>query len=244
MEPISSDAPRRMLGAVKAIVTNIADPEGLGRVKLRFPWLSDSLESNWAQVAAPVAGPNRGLFLMPEVDDQVLVVFENGDINHPFVVGGLWNKTDKAPVAIADGKNNLRVWKSKSGHCITLDDTDGSEKIVICDKSGNSQIILDSSGAVTIKAGGTLKIDAGENILVQGGGQGAARVNDPVKSAMKDDPAFWTWVSTLMNWLAAHTHTGNLGAPTSPPMIPFPGKVPSECAGTIIKGSEKVKVGG
>ncbi len=87
----------RMTGAVIGVVTNNSDPDGMGRVKLRFPWLTDSHESSWARVAAPMAGNNRGAYFLPEVDDEVLVVFEQGDMRFPFVLGSLWNGKDKAP---------------------------------------------------------------------------------------------------------------------------------------------------
>jgi len=84
-------------GVVIAIVKNLHDPEGQGRIEVQFPWLSDSLRSSWAPVAAPLAGKQRGMFFMPEVDDEVLVAFEHGSFNHPYVVGYLWNGKDIPP---------------------------------------------------------------------------------------------------------------------------------------------------
>ncbi|WP_244071978.1 phage baseplate assembly protein V [Nitrosomonas sp. PY1] len=158
----------RIYGAVIGIVTNSKDPEGLGRVKLKYPWLSDQNESNWARVATPMAGNQRGFFFIPEVDDEVLVVFEQGDMNFPYVIGALWNGKDKPPVKNDDGKNNVRLIKSRSGHCIRLTDEDGKEKIEIEDKSGKNKIVVDTaSKTISIITDKDLKLtaDNGEIIL-------------------------------------------------------------------------------
>ena len=131
-------------GVTIGIVTNNKDPDGLGRVKVKFPWLSPNEESFWARVLTPMAGNDRGIYFLPEVDDEVLVAFEQGNMNVPYILGALWNGKDKPPVKNDDGKNNQRVIKSRSGHQIILDDTDGEEKIIIQDKTGNNQILIDS----------------------------------------------------------------------------------------------------
>ena len=160
----------RVEGVVVGIVTNNQDPEGMGRVKVKFPWLSDEDESNGARVASPMAGKERGLFLLPEVDDEVLVAFEHGDPRFPYVIGSLWNGTDKPPADNADGKNNVRVLKSRSGHVIRLTDEDGKEKIEIIDKSEKNSVVIDTAAnTITITAdkdivlkapNGSVKLDA------------------------------------------------------------------------------------
>ena len=77
----------RLYGVVVGLVTNNQDPDKLGRVKVRFPWLGDSDESAWARLATPMAGKDRGLYFLPEVDDEVLVVFEHGDLRFPYILG-------------------------------------------------------------------------------------------------------------------------------------------------------------
>lgn len=131
-------------GVVVGIVTNIKDPEGLGRIRVKFPWLSDENESNWARVTSLMAGKDRGIFILPEIDDEVLVVFEHGNINMPYVIGSLWNGTDVPPETNSDGKNNLRMMKSRSGHVIRIDDTEGNEKIEILDKTEKNTITIDT----------------------------------------------------------------------------------------------------
>ena len=115
------------------------------RVKVKFPWLSATDESFWARVAAPMAGHDRGTYFLPEVDDEVLVVFEHGDVRFPYVIGSLWNGRDKAPADNGDGKNNLRVIKSRSGHLIKLNDTSGKETMEIVDASGKNSIVIDTA---------------------------------------------------------------------------------------------------
>lgn len=138
----------RMYGAVIGLVSNVSDPDGLGRVKVKFPWLQDDSESPWARVASVMAGPDRGAVFRPEVDDEVLVVFAHGDMRFPYVIGALWNGKDKMPSERGGDKDNaIRLIKSRSGHQILLDDTSGSEKVTVLDKSGNS-IEMSSSGVV------------------------------------------------------------------------------------------------
>jgi uncharacterized protein involved in type VI secretion and phage assembly len=160
----------RLAGVVIGIVTNNQDPDGLGRVKVKFPWLSDADESTWARVAVPMAGKERGIYFLPEVEDEVLVAFEHGDLRFPYVIGSLWNGKDAPPAKNDDGKNNVRLIKSRSGHIIRLNDEDGKEKIEIIDKSGKNSLTFDTaSNTLTIKAdkdiilsaaNGTIKLDA------------------------------------------------------------------------------------
>jgi uncharacterized protein involved in type VI secretion and phage assembly len=151
----------RITGVVIGIVTNNNDPEGLGRVKMRFPWLSGSTESHWARVAAPMAGHGRGLYFLPEVDDEVLVLFERGDVRFPFVIGALWNGKDQAPAGNSDGKNALRVIKSRSGHLIRFDDSEKARKIEIIDATSTNRIVIDTStDTVTIRADKNIVLEA------------------------------------------------------------------------------------
>jgi uncharacterized protein involved in type VI secretion and phage assembly len=160
----------RIQGVVVGLVTNNQDPDKLGRVKVKFPWLSDADESSWARVAAPMAGKQRGAFFLPEVDDEVLVAFEHGDVCFPYVLGALWNGQDAPPLTNDDGKNNVRMIKSRSGHVVKLNDEDGKETIEIIDKSEKNKIVIDTSkNTITVTtdkditlsaAQGTIKLDA------------------------------------------------------------------------------------
>lgn len=157
--PAASDP--RFSGVAVAVVSNIKDPEGLGRVRLRLPWLSDDLESAWARVSAPMAGPGRGVYLLPEVDDEVLVAFEHGNPQRPYVLGGLWSDADRPPVRNDDGSNDVRLIRSRSGHVIRFDDSDGAERIEIVDGSGRNRIVIDTrNDAVTVSARGDVTVES------------------------------------------------------------------------------------
>ncbi|MGD9081288.1 MAG: phage baseplate assembly protein V [Desulfobacterales bacterium] len=133
-------------GIVIGVVIDLDDPENIGRIKVKYPHLEDQI-SNWARLVTFMAGPERGAFFRPEVNEEVLVAFELGDARRPYILGGVWNKVDPPP---PDGgqptQNNWRFIKSRSGHTIKLDDTQGSEKIEIVDKDGTRSVIVDSAG--------------------------------------------------------------------------------------------------
>jgi phage baseplate assembly protein V len=150
----------RVYGVAVGVVTNNQDPEGFGRVKVRFPWLSAADESHWARVLTPMAGNGRGLYLLPEVDDEVLVAFEHGRVEMAYVLGALWNGKDKPPESNADGKNAYRTLKSRSGHVIRLDDTDGGERIEIVDAKGKQSIVLDT-------AENTITVSADQDVVIE-----------------------------------------------------------------------------
>ena len=163
----------RMYGVAVGVVTNNQDPDGLGRVKVKLPWLSDDHESNWARVAVPMGGKERGTYFLPEVEDEVLIAFANGQVDQPYVVGALWNGKDKPPPEgdNSDGKNNIRVVKSRSGHTITLDDTQDAERIVIRDGKKKATITLDSKdGTITIQSDQDLKVKAKGDVSFESDG--------------------------------------------------------------------------
>jgi phage protein D len=184
-----ADDSRTMRGLAVAIVTNNDDPDGLGRVKLKYPWLAADQESHWARVVSVGAGKERGIMFIPEIDDEVLVGFELGDIQHPYVLGGLWNGVDKPAEdqkkAVSGSKVQKRVIKTRVGHVIELDDTDGGGGITIKDKSGNTiqldtgsnalkvkvqgDATIESQGNLTLKAQGSVEIK-GMGVKVDGGG--------------------------------------------------------------------------
>jgi len=155
----------RLFGVVVGVVTNNKDEQDLGRVKVRFPWLSETEESNWARIASP-----GGTYFLPEVDDEVLVAFEHGDLRFPYVLGVLWNGKNAPPTTNSDGKNNLRLIKSRSGHLIKLNDEDGKETIEIIDKKGKNSVVIDTAKDtltittdkdITLSAAqGTIKLEA------------------------------------------------------------------------------------
>ena len=140
----------KVYGVVTALVTNNKDPEQMGRVKVTYPWLAEDDESYWARIATMMAGNDRGSYFIPEVDDEVLVAFEHGDIHYPYIIGALWNGQDKVHENNDDGENNLRVIKSRSGHRIVFDDTADKEQVMIETHTGHKVILDDTSGSEKI----------------------------------------------------------------------------------------------
>ena len=150
-------APERWPGAVIGIVTNTDDPKKWGRVKVKFPWMTDDAESAWARVVGQGAGNEAGLFILPEVDDEVLVVFEHGDFDRPFVLGGLWNGRSLPPpesTQAASGEMPLvRTWHSRKGHRLVMYD-DAKKKVEIVTTDGRSVTLDDADRSITLKTDG------------------------------------------------------------------------------------------
>jgi uncharacterized protein involved in type VI secretion and phage assembly len=160
-DPEQTRGSARVDGVMVGIVLDNQDPQGLGRVKVKFPSLSDDPVGHWARLGVLMAGKDRGSFFLPEVGDEVLAVFEQGDISRPYVIGALWNGQDAPPDTNANGQNNLRFLKSRSGHLVRFDDTSGAEKIEIIDKSGNNKIVIDTaSNTLTFQSDKDIRIEA------------------------------------------------------------------------------------
>ena len=133
----------RILGAEIGIVTNVKDPDKLGRVKVCFPRLPGLPESDWARVGQPAAGPGRGFYWLPHVSDEVLVMFERGQASAPYVIGSLWNGKDKPMKDGYTDENSTIMIQTKSGHQLVIDDKKDQEKITLGDKSGKRTLTWD-----------------------------------------------------------------------------------------------------
>lgn len=188
----AEDRESRIYGVVTALVTSNEDKENMGRVKVKFPWMGEAYDkqSYWARVTTFMAGSKRGAYFLPEVDDEVLVAFENGDINYPYVIGTLWNGVDKPIEKNTDGKNNIKAIHSRSGHKIILDDTKDAEKFTLEDKTGKRLLTFDvkkkslelenneekgilkifAKGALTIETDDALEIKAKKDIKIKASG--------------------------------------------------------------------------
>jgi uncharacterized protein involved in type VI secretion and phage assembly len=171
----------KIYGVVIGIVTNNQDPDKLGRVKMRFPWLDDQDESNWARIATTMAGNNRGTFFLPEVDDEVLVAFDHGNVQRPYVIGALWNGVDAPVRDNADGKNNQRVIRSRAGHEFILNDEDGKEQVEIKTKAGHQFLLDDTSGSEKI----AIKDKSGDNKIEIDTAQNSIAISAKTKITLK-----------------------------------------------------------
>ncbi len=150
------------------IVTNNQDPDKLGRVKVKFPTLTEADESNWARVVGVGAGANRGFDCLPEVDDEVLVAFEHGDIHRPYVIGGVWNGTDAPPTVVTDsvvgGKVRLRTFKTRVGHQLQFVEEDkGAVKkgVYLNTIDGHNLQLDDSSKVISLTSTGDITVKTG-----------------------------------------------------------------------------------
>lgn len=135
-------------GVFLATVTSLDDPDRVNRVRVRLAAINGSPQQDaelWARVATLFAGDDRGAFWMPDVDDEVVVAFVQGDARMPIVLGGLWNGTSRAPETL-DPDNNLKVVRSRNGNRIVLDDTPGQERVVIETPGGNRVTLSDPAG--------------------------------------------------------------------------------------------------
>jgi uncharacterized protein involved in type VI secretion and phage assembly len=146
-------------------ILEVKDPENLGRVKVRYPHLNDTL-TEWSSVASIMAGAGRGCFFMPEVDDEVLVAPWQGDWNHPFIIGFVWNPVQGPP----SQDPRQRMIRSTNGHTIRfVDSTPNSGNqgaLIIEDPHGN--LITMTDWGISIHAAGTLNISAGGAINIMG----------------------------------------------------------------------------
>jgi len=148
-----------------ARVTSLDDPDSLNRVQVRLLAFDDVAQQDapmWARVVTPFAGKDRGTFFLPDVDDEVLVVFVQGDPRHPLVIGGLWNGNATAPADISGGKNRYKRIKSKNGIVITLDDQDGQETLQLETPGGCKLTLKDGPGTCTLEDsnGNSVKLES------------------------------------------------------------------------------------
>lgn len=171
---------RPAIHVLTGIVTNNRDERDLGRVKVKLSILGEEIESHWCRVVNPGAGPDRGLEYLPEVDDEVLLI--GSDINHLYVLGGLWNTQDLPPQknsqAVAGGRVTKRIIRSRTGHVILLDDSDGGGGITIVDSTEKNKFTIDTArnnlelvveGDMKLKAGGKVEIVAGTEAKIEAG---------------------------------------------------------------------------
>jgi phage protein D/phage baseplate assembly protein gpV len=184
-------------GPVVAQVSDANDPTQQARVKLTFPWLSDTYVSDWARTVQPGAGKNRGAMVLPEVGDEVLVAFEQGDIRRPYVLGGLYNGIDTPPdggPALIDGSSgavNRRSMVSRLGHRIDLLDEDGRTEGITLSSTGDklqlkmdhvdTTITVHSDGKVLIEGKGGIMIDSASAKLELKGGEVSISATSGVK---------------------------------------------------------------
>jgi uncharacterized protein involved in type VI secretion and phage assembly len=157
---------KRLYGVYPALVTDIKDPDGQGRVKVKLPWSPDNSGSGyevWARLVVLMAGNNRGTWFIPDPNDEVLVGFQGGDPRLPFVIGALWNGQDAPPESMdGAGSNFKKTIRSRNGVKVTLNDTDGQESLTLETPAGQKVTLQDGPGSVEIKDsnGNSIKLES------------------------------------------------------------------------------------
>jgi len=155
---VSARAPRGygglFYGVYPAVVVDVVDPDGQGRVRVRLPWSPDPAGQSyeaWARLATMMAGAGRGSWFVPDTGDEVLVAFEGGEPRRPYVVGALWNGKDAPPESMdGAGRNLKKVLRSRNGVQVTLDDTDGRERLVLETPGGQKVTLEDGPGRIEV----------------------------------------------------------------------------------------------
>jgi uncharacterized protein involved in type VI secretion and phage assembly len=159
----------RYFGLYPAIVADIVDPESLGRIQVRFPWLGadgDAVRA-WATLLTPYADDDQGYEFLPSVDTQVVVAFEAGDLRRPYIVGAAWNGREALPEA-PQAPNNKRLIKTRSGSLLEFDDTQGASKVTLSMRSGHRLVLDDAANEVTLAHanGPLIRLNAGGQVEV------------------------------------------------------------------------------
>lgn len=135
------ESTNEICGITLGIVYDNQDPEGLGRIRIKYPLLGEEIISDWARVLSPATGNNRGIFFLPQIEQEVIVSFLYGNVDMPYVIGSVWNGVDLPPVS-KESQQAIDQITTKGGHVIKFDNTQDNEKITIKDKNEN-QIVID-----------------------------------------------------------------------------------------------------
>lgn len=173
-------------GITVGVVTDINDPEKLGRIKVKLLLRDTSaFETDFIRVMSPMVGQEWGMFFLPEVGDEVLIGFANGDLARPYVLGSLYNSNQKPPITIQDGKNDTRIIKTKNGNVFSFSDVkdkekieiytpkqikaildDEQEQILLQDKDGKNMVKVDmKNGMVTVAAEKKITLQTGKSFF-------------------------------------------------------------------------------
>lgn len=237
LETASGNAPI----LARAIVRENNDPDKLGRVKVEYPWFhgdSAQLPSEWARICFPYASANQGAWILPEIGDEVLVLFENGNMDHPIVTGALYSKKNPPPQSgragdyNGDNKNNLKFIRTKAGHTLCFDDSADNEGIVLRDgdnrrfeiksKEKRLEIADAAQNRITIEESSiTIHHKSGDEIELKGG---TITIKSSGKIELGEGAAnSLVFGETFMTFFNSHAHMvppGVLSGPPSPPMTP------------------------
>ena len=241
-------AEHRFYGKYRGFVVDNADQEQLGRLKVKVPSvLGNDVVTGWAMPCLPYGGDmNQGFLFIPEVDAGVWIEFEEGDLEFPVWVGTFWSKPGgeselpkpNGPDGTEEGSiqdpPTRKIIKTRQGHSIQFEDADGEEMVTICeavngqvitmnqsgievtDGANGNRILLDSNGIIVEDKNGNIVTMDSSSVTIQGS---AIKIGDnatePLVLGNQLKMALDNWINMTF---ATHMHTGNLGAPTTPPV--------------------------
>jgi phage baseplate assembly protein V len=230
---------RRFYGVAEALVVDVDDPAQEGRVKVKFPWFDDDTVSDWCRVRQLYAGNGYGTFFVPEVGDEVLVAFVHGDMRLPVILGGLYNGQDK-PATHRDSSTDQKLVRTRGGHELLLDDTDGQKRVRLRSDAGHELDLDDQGQKVRLRTAGGIQVElddaagkvtvqtaSGQSLVLEASGAATLTATTVTVSAQSIDLGqgasqplvLGTSMMTLFN---AHVHTCTApGAPSSPPLTPM-----------------------
>lgn len=279
---VAEGVERRFYGKYRGFVVDRDDPESLGRLKVRVPSvLGPDVVTGWAVPCVPYGGAaNQGFLMIPEVDAQLWIEFEEGDLEFPVWVGTVWSKpggdselpkpngADGAEEGSVQAPPTAKIIKTLAGHTLQLEDDDGKDvRLILADGQNENRVVLGKSSLtivykenkitldddgirvedangnkatqssdgtvvedkngnkVTQDASGTVVEDKNGNKIVMGAA-GIQVGSDASAEPFVLGQQFALQVQNFLIALSTHTHVGNLGAPTSPPVAPMTLTVP------------------
>jgi uncharacterized protein involved in type VI secretion and phage assembly len=234
---------KRYYGVVEALVEQVEDdPEGEGRVKIKFPWFDDSTVTEWCRVRQLYAGNDYGAFYLPEKGTEVLVSFIHGDMRKPIILGGLYNGKDKPPTKRTK-QDDHKLIKTKYGHQIDLNDSSGKEFIGVKTKKGHELKLSDENERITLTTSSGIKAEfdqnaqtvtittaGGDKVLIDGQSKKISIssmtvvVDGQTSVKLGGEGASQSVVlgDMFLQLFNAHVHGSAVG-PTTPPAVPIPG---------------------
>lgn len=217
-------------GVLRAIVRDTRDPENLGRVRLSIPTFDPNYLTGWVPIASPMTGGSRGFFYSPEVGDEALLAFDNGQIDHPYVIGFLYNGQQKPP----ETERKNRVILTPGGNTLRFEDKDGAKKVILktavgyvleMDEEAKKISLSDADGeSITLTVDdGKIKIEAGSKVVIQA--PKVELVDEGATHPLVFGDNLLDYLNNHLNVdLHSHTHPGQMALGIFPvtPMTPIP----------------------
>jgi uncharacterized protein involved in type VI secretion and phage assembly len=203
----------RLRGVHVAIVAATGDADAgaarPGQVALRLPWLGGDETTRWARVAVPLAGHQRGSYTVPAVGDQVVVAFEQGDVDRPIVIAALWSKVQRRH---ADGDTSVASIRSRAGHRVLFDDRDGGG-VTIVDASRRNAVVLDPGGRVArVTSAGDLVVRASRDVVIAADAVAAGAAVVTLRASSRVEVAGASVVATAAARIAASASVVTIGS--------------------------------